>query len=341
MLWRPFLQTMRAGDVRARFAALRSSREALRVAVAGAAVRTGLLEELLDGPASADELADRRGWADPSLVEAALKTFAAHGWVQQQGRRWATTDRGRRIVADDVVRAVYEAFSGYHTELYRDLDRQLRTGGTRRDVEVDAELVARLSRFMDQFVIAELDRVIAERPPRHLLDVGCGTAAHLRHVLQAVPEATAVGVETDHAAVALARAAVAEERLESRAEVLHSDLESFLDQRPEEAFDLVLLANVVYYFPLEDRVSLLRSLADRLTPGGQLLVITTVPGTEPFSRHFDLLLRSQAGNLELPAIDVLCRQLTEAGLVPKPPRRIAVGEPLTAVLAHADVDDGI
>jgi hypothetical protein len=61
--------------------------------------------------------------------------------------------------------------------------------------------------------------------------------AHLRHVLRVAPGASAVGVETHHAAVALARAAAAEERLEDRAENVEASVAGFLDERPEETFD--------------------------------------------------------------------------------------------------------
>jgi SAM-dependent methyltransferase len=333
MRLRPLLRTLRAGDTRARLAALRSSRKALDVAVAGAALRTGLLEELRE-PASTSALAERHGWGDLALVEAALQSFAAHGLVEEHDGRWRTSAQGMRFLDDDIVRAIYEAFATYHTDLYRNLDRELTGGAKRRDIERDGELIARLSRFMDQFVIAELDRLVAERPPRRLLDVGCGTAAHLRHVLHAVPAASAVGVEADAAAAALARTAVSEERLDRRAEIVEAGIGSFLAERHGETFDLVLLANVVYYVPLGDRVPLLRSLVDRLDPEGRLVVVTTALTDDSFSRHFDLLLRAQVGRLELPDVEVLRRQLTEAGAVAERPRRIAPGEPLTVVVAR-------
>lgn len=333
MRLRPLLRTLRAGDTPGRLKALRSSRVALDVAVAGAALRTGLLAELRD-PATASELAERRGWADPSLVEAALHSFATHGLVEERAGRWRTAGRGRRILDDVITSAAYEAFSTYHTGLYRDLDNMLVSGGGRRDVEDEGELVARLSRFMDEFVFAELDRLVAERRPRRLLDVGCGTGAHLRHVLGTTPGATAVGVEADPGAAALARSAVAAEHLGHRAEIVQADISTFLGEHPGATFDLVLLANAVYYVPLVDRVVFLRSLADRLVSGGRLVVVTTALTDDPFSRHFDLLLRSQVGFLELPRIDELRGQLEEAGLVPGAPRRIAPGEPLTSVVAE-------
>jgi SAM-dependent methyltransferase len=306
---------------------------ALDVAVVGAALRSGILEEATE-PVTASDLLARRGWADLPLVEAALRSFAAYGLLEERGGQWRTSRRGRRILADDLVAAAYEAFSTYHTGLYRELDQLLTTGGDRRDIEVDGELIARLSRFMDHFVFAELDRVVGERSPRRMLDVGCGTGAHLRHVLRGAAGARAVGVESNPDAAALARAALQEERLSDRAEIVEADVAAYLHDRPGETFDLVLLANVVYYVSFADRVGLLRTLSDRVDRGGRLVVVTTALTEDAFSRHFDLLLRAQAGHLELPDVDVLCEQMLEAGLVPVRSGRIAPGEPLTVVVAE-------
>ena len=332
MKLRPLLRTLRAGDTRGRIGALRAARPALEVAVTGAALRTGLLEELRT-PVGVDDLAERRGW-EPALTTALLRSFAAHGLLEETATGWRTSSHGRRILDDDIVRAVHEAFATYHTGLYRDIERELASGGDRLDIERDGELIARLSRFMDEFVLAELDRVVAQRPPTRMLDIGCGAAAHLRHVLRRAPQAEAVGVETDEAAAALAEAALWQDGLTGRAEIVNADVRNYLETRPDETFDLVLLANVVYYVPLAERVPLLRALGDRLRPGGRLLVVTTALTDDSFSRHFDLLLRSQRGAAELPDLEVLADQLREAGLEPEAPRRIAPGEPLTALLAH-------
>jgi len=332
MRLRPLLRTLRAGDTRGRLFALSSTRVALDVAVKGAAIRSGLLEEL-KRPKGVDELTANRDWADASLVEAALQSFASHGLVETHRGKWRLASGGSRLLNDELTRAAYEAFSTYHTSLYRDLEEVLASGGGRSDVETDGELIARLSRFMDEFVFAELDRLVAERSPRRLLDVGCGTGTHVRRVLEAAPSASAVGVEADPAAAALARSSLKDGDAGDRAEIVDTDVERFLRERPGETFDLILLANAIYYVPVRDRVVLLRALADRLDVRGRLVVVTTFLSDDAFSRHFDLLLRSQHGALELPDTDVLCGQLREAGLVPRAPRRIATGQPLIAVVA--------
>lgn len=330
---RPLIRTLRSGDTRGRITALRSSGEALKVAVTGAALRAGLLDELAS-PSTTAEVASAHGWTDESLADAFLSVLAAYGLVRSTARGWETSRRGRRIAGDEIVRAVYEAFATYHTGLYRTLDEQLATGEHRRDIEQDGELIARLSRFMDAFVLAELDEVVGRQAPTRVLDVGCGAAAHLLHVLRAAPGASGVGVETDPEAAELARRAVDAAATGGRAAVVQADVRDYLEQSPGEMFDLVLLANVIYYVPLAQRVELLRALADRLTSGGRVVVVSTALTDDTFSRHFDLLLRAQASGAELPDVEVLREQLREVGLDPDPARRIAPGEPLVAVTAH-------
>lgn len=333
MKLRPLLRTLRSGDTRGRLRALRSARSALDVAVTGAALRTGLLDELRQ-PAAGDEVARRRGW-DRDLTEALLRTFGAHGLMEETPAGWRTSGAGARILDDELVSAVHEAFATYHTGLYRDIEAELVTGGVRRDIELDGGLIARLSHFMDEFVFAELDRVVQHpSQPSRVLDVGCGAASHLRHVLRRAPGATGVGVDTHPEAARLARAGVEGDGMGDRVEIVEADVRDFLRRGEEEVFDLVLLANVIYCVPLAERVALLTALAERLTSGGRLLLVTTALTDDSFSRHFDLLLRAQRGDAQLPDIDVLVEQLREAGLEPEAPRRIAPGEPLTAVLAH-------
>jgi SAM-dependent methyltransferase len=335
---RAALRTLRAGDLCGRVRALRASSEALRVAATGSALRTGLLRELTT-PASVHELCERRGWARPDSLERLLRVYAAYGLLALQGDRWVATAKGRRILHDDVLSAIYEGFATYHTALYRDIEQQLTGAEDRHDIERDGELIARLSRFMDEFVLAELDRVVAQQPPRRLLDVGCGAAAHLRHVLDAAVGATAVGIEIDTGAAAMARTTIAESGLGDRAEIVESDVRTFVAERPGERFDLALLANVIYYVPVTERVELLTALGQLLEPGGRLVVVTTALTDDVFSRHFDLLLRAQGGGIGLPDMDELAGQLRAAGLVPEPPRRIAPGEPLTAVVARRSSPD--
>ena len=326
----------REGHLRARIRANREGVAAIRLHLTGAAVDSGLLDALADGGASTAELTRRMGGADEDLLAAFLRVVAAAGLVTgTDGGFWRLTARGRAGVDDDLVRAVHQAFPGFHTGLYRGLPHQLRGGPARRDVAEQGALIARISAAFEPFVLASLTGAVAEHTPRRVLDVGCGAGLQLAAMLEAAPEADGVGIDLDAGAAALAERTLAARGLSGRAQVLRADVRS-----PEvrtgplaRPFDLALLANVVYYLPIGERGALLRDVAGLLEPGGVLLVVTTVAAPQFFSRHSDLLLRAQEGEMELPEVDVLLEQLADAGLRPARPRPIAPGAPVVTVAA--------
>ena len=326
------LRMVRGGDIRARLVSVRDGRAAVRMAAVGAGLRTGLLDFLHDSPQTTPALARRGGWSDESVVDGLLRVLAGMGLVRSASGGWHLTRRGRAVLEDDVVRATYEGFSDYHVGLYQEIEQQLTGGPARRDIIEKGDLIARLSRVMDPFVLDALGNQVKQRRPGKVLDVGCGSASHLAHMLELSPGAAGVGIETDPAAVALARTTIARHGLAERAEIVEGDVREVLDASTQ-VFDFALLANVVYYLRLADRLLLLRAVADHMEPGGAVMVVTTALTDAAFSRHFDLLLRTQQGDMGLPDIDVLADQMRAAGLTPGKPRRIAPGEPLTAVVA--------
>ncbi|UOY03805.1 SAM-dependent methyltransferase [Blastococcus sp. PRF04-17] len=178
-----------------------------------------------------------------------------------------------------------------------------------------------------------LVRTLEERRPRRVVDVGCGSGLQLAAMLEAAPGAEGVGVEVDPEAAALAQRTLAERGLADRAEIVAADVRADRVGPLAQPFDLALLANVIYYVPMRDRVALLRDVAALLAPGGALFLVTTVAAPQIFSRHFDLLLRAQEGEMELSDADTLLTQLADAGLHPEPPRPLAPGAPVVTVLA--------
>lgn len=326
----------RAGSLRARVRANRDGVAGIRLHLAGAAVDTGLLDALADSAATTAGLARRLGVADEELLAAFLRVVAAGGLVQSgDDGQWRLTRGGRAVVDDDLVRAVYQAFPGFHTGVYRDLRRQLTGGPARRDVAEQGALIARISAGFEPFLLEHLRRELAEHAPRRVLDVGCGAGSELAAMLEAAPAAEGVGVDVDPDAAALARRTLAARGLAGRSQVLHADVRSAVAQTGPLArpFGLVLLANVLYYLPMEERVALLRDLAGLLEPGGVLVVVTTVASPQLFSRHFDLLLRAQEGEMGLSDADTLRQQLADAGLRPGIPRPIAPGVPVVTMTA--------
>ena len=330
---RTLVAVLGAGNPRARLRATRDGQAAVRLHLGAAALATGVLDALHDAAATTPELARRLGAVEESLLEAFLRVLAAAGWVRSSGEGWSLTAGGRAAVTDDLVRASYEAFGGFHTGLYRQLPEQLAGGPARRDVVEQGAVIARISAAFEPFVDDVLRRTVAAVAPRTVLDVGCGAGLQLAAMLEAAPAAQGWGVEADPAAAALARRTLEARGLGGRAHVVEADVRDLPGQGTGTQFDLALLANVVYYVPEEERSDLLAGVARLLRPGGTLLVVTTVATGQLFSRHFDLLLRAQEGRMSLPDADGLVAVLTKAGLRPGTPRPIAPGAPLIAVTA--------
>ncbi|MCF6509279.1 methyltransferase domain-containing protein [Blastococcus sp. MG754426] len=327
---RTLVTVLRTGNARARLRAARDGQAGVRLHVAAAGLATGVLDAVADGAGSTPELARRLGVAEEELLGAFLAVLAAGRLVRGDAARWELAAAGRAVVGDDLVRATYEAFAGFHTGLYRDLGDLLAGGPRRRDVAEQGAVVARVSAAFEPFVDDVLREVVAAAPPRRVLDVGCGAGLQLATVLAAAPGAEGVGVDVDADAAALARRTLEQRGLAGRATVVQDDVRRLPRDRP---FDLALAANVVYYLPVEERAALFADVAARLAPGGTLLVVTTVATPQLFSRHFDLLLRAQEGAMSLPSVDELTTALRDAGLRPREPRRIAPGAPLVAVAA--------
>ena len=98
-------------------------------------------------------------------------------------------------------------------------------------------------------------------------------------------------------------------------------------------WDLVLLFQNIYYFPVAERPGILARLRT-LAPGGRVVVATTVAGTgDAFAAHLDLVLRSIVGNHPLPTSPELHEALRAAGFASVEERQLAPRQPLRAFLA--------
>lgn len=319
---------LRAGDARSRLRAVRESQAGLRLHLAAAAIGTGLVDALADGPRSTSGLAAAMNAADRELLAAWLEVAAVAGIVERRGSDWRLTRHGRTLKDDDLVRASYEAFAGFHTGLYRELGDVLRGEHRRHDVRDQGGLIARVSAGFEPFVLGELTRLVTTREARRVLDVGCGAGVYLATMVSAAPDVTGLGLDLDADAVALAERTILDWELADRAVVRRADVRDVVAEQDTGTFDLALLANVLYYLPPAERVPLLRDVAALLAPGGMLVVVTTVAEPNLFSRHFDLLLRAQEGELQLSDGDELVGQLGDAGLTDVALRRLVPGQPL-------------
>jgi len=85
------------------------------------------------------------------------------------------------------------------------------------------------------------------------------------------------------------------------------------DRTPDEPFDIATLYNNIYYFPVGDRVALLKHIASFLKPGAFLLLTTCCQGGSLGAEALNLWGAATSGAGRLPAEDELVKQLQQAG----------------------------
>jgi len=179
---------------------------------------------------------------------------------------------------------------------------------------------------------------------RHL-EIGCGAANALLSLLASLPGLSAVGVEIDGGAIALARGRARELGVEDRVELRHADARTLSE---EASFDSA--ANwSQQFFPAEGRGEVLASVWRALKPGGYLLatMFGDPPGSaealrEPAGRSY-ALDRLAYGGWGVPVLgtEELREQLEGAGfevlrIISPPPNPLMVSRGL--MLARRPLD---
>jgi SAM-dependent methyltransferase len=311
----------------------------LRIEFLGAAARTGLLAELAR-PRRDAELSS--GVEDAGGLRAALLQLGESlGEISREGDRWALRGRRARAVVDsDGLAGMVEELVSYDADVYRSLPARLAGDPPGDYLAESGAVVARASRLAEPVLAALVGELVHRLRPARVLDVGCGTGVYLRHVGTS-SGATGAGIDVDEEVVALARRNLSDWGLADRFDVEQADILAIPDHLAGP-WDLVLLLQNIYYFPVSERLDVFRRLR-RLAPAGHVVVATAVAGTgDPFAAHFDLVLRSTVGNYPLPTSSDISESMRAAGFPTVEVRHLAPGQPLRAFIASSagGVDGG-
>ena len=279
------------------------------------AIEIGLLEELGRGPATTNQLSVRLAIGDRALLDAFLHLGAVLGELGCRAGRWSLRGRRSKALAAtqaDTMRAMVQEAIRYDAAVYAGLEQHLRGAPPGAYLQGTGAVIARASRLVEPVLAPLLRSLVAERHPRRVLDVGCGTGVYLVHAAAAGgPQLSGLGVDLDAAVVELARRRLAEAGLAERFQVRHADIRTL--QLEAAGFDLVLLLQNIYYFAEDQRPELLRRLHGLLAPGGMLLLVSLFAGRSLAAAHYDLLFRATEGCGPLPNRQQLDRQLRDAG----------------------------
>ena len=154
-----------------------------------------------------------------------------------------------------------------------------------------------------------MDSVVPEKGVIHLLEVGCGSGVYIRRACLRNPELQAVGLELQPDVADLARKNLQAWGLAERVRVDTGDIRNYTSP---ERFDLVTLHNNIYYFPIPERLDLIRRLAHFLNPGGKILVTTACQGY-PSTEMLNLWGQMTEGMGALPEPDDVCELMSLSG----------------------------
>jgi len=335
--WRGFTALFRSPYLWTGLQLRRDLRTFVRVNFLYAAFESGLLAALRE-PGSQKELGARLGVARTGLFQALLELGVALGELARDRGRYRILGRRSRALAaveGDPLAAWLQETVAYHGSVYLHLADRLKGQPLGDYLTGRGSLIARSSRMIEPFMAAFVHDIVRAHRPRRLLEIGCGSGVYLRHAAAASNEVTGIAIDIQPEVVAQTRSNLAAWGIADRFQVMAGDI---LSPPPGLAgpFDLITLYNNVYYFPVDQREALFRSLRSWLGARGSLALVSVVQGGSIESCNFDLVLRSTQGCAPLPELQATTRQLEAGGFHSIRQVRLAPGNWLYGLLGTTE-----
>jgi SAM-dependent methyltransferase len=333
---RGVLGVLRSGHTSARALSIGDSRSFVRSQFLAAAVRVDLLP-FLRTPRTLDEIAAHLESRRPDRLAGFLAVGTELGELRDRDGRFAVRGRRARAIADgdELLTAHYRSMLDYQTSPYADLAALLGgdPGTGLSDLEEHATVIADVSLAAAPFVAPFLERVVVERHPRRVLDVGCGTGVYTQTLLESDPHVLVDGIDLAADVIDACRLRVSGTVGAERAELGVGDARTWAPP-DDRRYDVITLNNNIYYFDPHERVALYERLGSLLTDGGELVIVTMLWPGSIASAHLHFMLIAQAGAAALPALADLQRDLAAAGFATVEVDALVPTEPFVALRAR-------
>ncbi len=266
------------------------------------ALRIGLLDALSGGPRPAGELAARCGLR-PGPVELTLAVLEALGVVDRQAVNWRLTELGQSLVGGG-YRQLGNEYWGHLSAFLRSgepMARMDQAGESPAHYQKQAGALAwMLAPAAEKAAqMLELPRAAGER---HILDLGAGSAIWSLSMARRAAGTRVTAVDWP-AVLEVAKATAARLGMADRLTTIAGDMHAAA--LPAEAFDLVVIANVIHLLSHEQTGDLLRRVRGLLKPGGLVAVIDVFAGRPEGDLHralyaLGLALRTTQGRVYEP-----------------------------------------
>lgn len=281
-----------------------------------AALESGLLEALRI-PASREELIRKLGVVRSEILDALLDVGMAAKELDRTGGIFSI--KGKRSKAmigkeGDMLSAMVQANITYYHSAYFNASERLKGGPLGNDLANIGDLVARFSKIGEPIIKQFLTGLTAGKNPQRILDVGCGSGIHLKTIFEVNANAVGIGIDIDAVVSEQARRNMEGWGLGDRFRIVTGDVR--VPPEPLGApFDLIILLNILYYFPVAERLEFLRKIGSLLSETGTLALAMNFHGRgkDLAAAHLNLVNCSLKGLTPLPELDETANLLREAG----------------------------
>jgi SAM-dependent methyltransferase len=176
--------------------------------------------------------------------------------------------------------------------------------------EAHGELLAKSSRTLEPVLLDIVDKLIPKDKPYRLLEVGCGSGSYIKRACELNPLLTAVGLEIQQSVADFVRKNIKTWNFEDRVAIENADIREY---ESKSDFDLITFYNLIYYFPVDERIDLLKDLGKHLKPGGELIITSMCKGKESSLSLMNLWTSMTNGYGPLPSPKQIHDQLKAAG----------------------------
>lgn len=287
----------------------------------GVAIRLGVIERLAAGPATLADLAGRCG-ADERTLGALIELLVRTRYLSRRGDLLSLTRAARRaLVSDGSLPKFAEHWHNVLFEHFDTLEEAVRAGAPRPHLHKWLSSSGRWPVFnaaMAELASSSADAIAsaASLPAsiRTLVDLGGSHGLNAAAFCRRYPGLHATVIDQAEA-LRDGERRIREKGLGDRVTFRAGDVTSDDLGGP---YDVVLLFQLVHYFPPETNQALLRRVARALAPNGHVLIFDQLRGAAPLpvaSAFFALLALTYRAGLggDLYAFDEIVDWLRSAG----------------------------
>jgi 2-polyprenyl-3-methyl-5-hydroxy-6-metoxy-1,4-benzoquinol methylase len=332
------LTTFRLMKIPGIFSIMKDYKTFVRIHFLYAALESGLLEAL-QAPCSKEVLLDRLKIKRPEVLDAILHVgLSIKELSYKNGLYSIKGKRSKSVLGEkgDVLAAVVQALATYYNASYRNASDLMHGASFLNDVGEFAPVIARFSKLVEPFIKDFIKDNVKGKASMRILEIGCGSGLLLKSALEANPNATGIGIDIDQKVVEQAKSNLSRWGIDDKFRIIVGDI---ADSKTsiEGPFDLITLYNVLYYFPVEERIRLFKKFRSLLSDDATVSIVNTMKSynMDYSSANLNLANTTLKGITPLPDLDKTLVQLKESGLDPISTTNFMPGSSFYGIVAKA------